>query len=219
MGCLSSRRIPEEEKELLQAERKLGFSSVSAEDIEAALKLWSVPSGLTPKRLEKALESLHIPYPGNSVSLSRLYKRFLASDRYDAQRLLLFAVLLSAGPLQRKLEIWFDNLDTDLTGYLSKEQFQRLVRLCLDVNSLILPEFATESEKMLLYVKEWRPIADDFVTNVTTLMYSRSERISRAQFLKNMSGEFVKLTYCAGIRELLQEFYVQCLATHSVHPA
>lgn len=222
MGCLaSSRRVPDEEKDLLRGERLLGFCSHSSEAIETTLKRWSVPSGLTPARLSKALQSLQAPSaedPGNltKTQVVRLYKHFLLGEKYDAQKLLIFAVLLSAGPLTKKLEVWFDNIDVDLSGSITKDQFRRFLLVLIEANSTLLPEFVAEnSDKMQQYVKEWRTISSEFCENVVTLVFSSHDRLQRAKFLSQMSDEFQKLTYCAGVRTLLQEFYIHYLAVHS----
>lgn len=217
MGCLGTRKASEEEQALLLAERQLGFGRFPAERVETALKRWCA-SSLIPSRLEKALQSLPTPSPEHpgplpKDQLTQLYRHFQSS----LQDLVVFAVLLSSGPLSLKLQIWFDNIDAELKGYVTQQQFEGFLRVLVQVNSQLLPLLVLNSERVTGYVQSWRSLETDFVHNISAFLFTRSSHLTRADFSQELSEHYLKLTYCAGIRELLQEFHLHALATGSLH--
>ena len=206
MGCRGSRTGTEENTFVVESEQKLWSRQNTPQSIEAALYKAMTAGSLTSARLTKATSALYFRGSNDIIESIRT-----GEDSFDGQKLLILALLHSAGTETEKASAIWDAQDLGLTEEMTKSEveafIQQLVSACLDFVMLtITPTPVFSTDRIQTWLNNLKQKKAKFAKEIAAVYLNGGEKLTKEGFLMTIAKNAqVNVTNPAVIRARMEE--------------
>lgn len=198
---------PPGESQIRKAESSLELSYKPVAQLDNAFHRYSSYFYLTEAQLRASLSNLNI------TNLAPIFYNFFCDkEGFSTIKLSCLGVLLGSGKIPTKAQRLFRNYDVDLSGTISKSEFESMLEDMMDVSCSILPSYAgilfpENSSEIEDYKRKLESIAPSLTNYFKVVILGQSKReMSQSEFVEAFGDSEVQCLLSARtIRSLALE--------------